>query len=76
MASTYQLARMLLVQLDQHGQLDWDNLSHDNADQLVRVLAERIVELHDTAQLLATNLAADLVQISDLQRVLREDDGL
>jgi len=73
MLSTYALATLLLQQLDQHGHLDWNNLSHDNADTLVKRLAERILELHDTAELLCNAVAGNLQQISDVQRILRED---
>ena len=69
MFSTYTLAKLLLVQLDQHGEL----ATTGTETELIRVLATRLVELHETAELLCKNLAADLQQISDLQRVLDQD---
>lgn len=77
MTSTYQLARLVIIQLDQYGQLDWQH--HETSTELVRTLAERVVELHDTAELLADNLllsenlAENLLQLRDLQSVLREE---
>lgn len=73
MFSTYTIAKLVLHQLDQHGDIDRTNMVAGTEPELIRLLATRVVELQDTAELLCKTLAADLQQISDLQRVLDED---